>query len=191
MIKILLLAILVSVEFSASSQLEFSKKRELDHFDDVDRFGALNLNQNKFWENIVNSKKSKRESRHFLKDISPSNQFLRETKLCESRISFKRPQRLKNVNNKWRTIINHSNYTQFVRFEDCLSRNFPCTYNIYPRPVRSFCEQNYHQISLYAMDDEENCLIMDKFMIPSSCDCMIEKEDFFQGVSKDLLDKRP
>lgn len=116
-----------------------------------------------------------------------SNQFLMETKLCDSIISFKKPQKLRNVNKKWRTIVNHGNYTQFVRFEECSSLNFPCTFNIYPQPVRSFCQQNHHKISLWSMDVEANCLIMDKFFVPSNCDCMIEKEDFFRGVSKDLL----
>lgn len=116
-----------------------------------------------------------------------NQQFLVETKLCDSKISFKQPQKLRNIKNKWRTIINHGNYSQFVRFEECSSLNFPCTYNIYPQQVRSFCQQNYLKIDLWAMDDAANCLVMEKFHIPSSCDCMIEKEDFFKGVSKDLL----
>jgi hypothetical protein len=118
---------------------------------------------------------------------STSEQYLQETKLCDSSISFKRPQKLRNANNKWRTIVNHANYTQYVRFEVCSSLNFPCTYNIYPQPVRSFCQQSDMKLSLWAFDTEANCLIMDKFLIPSTCDCIIEKEDFFRGISKNLL----
>lgn len=130
------------------------------------------------------------ESRQKRSSEINSNQFLMETKLCDSKISFKKPIKMKNVNNEWRTIVNHGNYSQFVRIEVCSSLNFPCTYNIYPQPVRSFCKQNYHKISLWSMDVEANCLVMDKFFVPSTCDCLIEKEDFFKGVSKDLL-KRP
>lgn len=118
---------------------------------------------------------------------SISDQYLKETKLCDSIISFKRPQKLKNVNNRWRTIVNHENYTQFVRFEECSSLNFPCTYNIYPQPVRSFCQQSNMKLSLWAFDAETNCLIMDKFLVPSTCECSIEKEDFFKGISENLL----
>lgn len=121
------------------------------------------------------------------KRSTSDDQYLKETKLCDSTISFKRPQKLRNINNKWRTIVNHSNYTQYVRFEECSSLNFPCTYNIYPQPVRSFCEQTNMRLSLWAFDETTDCLIMDKFLIPSTCDCVIEKEDFFKGVSKNLL----
>ena len=141
------------------------------------------LNSLDLWKYSFAESRQKRASA----DLN-SNQYLMETKLCDSIISFKKPQKMRNVNNKWRTIVNHgSNYTQFVRFEECSSLNFPCTYNIYPQPVRSFCQQKFHKISLWSMDVEANCLIMDKFFVPSNCDCMIEKEDFFRGVSKDLL----
>lgn len=116
-----------------------------------------------------------------------SSPYLKEAKLCDSVISFKRPQKLRSVDQKWRTIVNHSNYTQFIRFEICSSLNFPCTYNIYPQAVRSFCQQSNSKLSLWAFDDESNSVIMDKFVIPSNCDCIIEKEDFFSGVSKNLL----
>lgn len=118
---------------------------------------------------------------------SMDNQYLTETKLCDSKISFRRPQRLKNINSKWQTIVNHANYTQFVRFEECLSENFPCTYNIYPKPIRSFCQQTTHVVTLLAFNSETNRLSMDKFNVPSSCDCLFIKEDFFSGVSKNLL----
>lgn len=134
----------------------------------------------KLWKYNFNTGRQKRA-------YETNQQFLQETKLCDSKISFKRPQKMKDINNKWRTIINHDNYTQFLRFEECSSLNFPCTYNIYPQSVRSFCQQKYSKISLWSLNDDTNCLVMDKFIVPSTCNCMIEKDDFFKGVSKDLL----
>jgi hypothetical protein len=121
---------------------------------------------------------------------SDTNQYLIETKLCESIISFKRPRLLKNTRNQWRTIVNHQNFTQFVRHEACSSVNFPCTFSVYPKAVRSFCQQSNMTLSLWALDEQRNCLVMDKFNVPTTCDCIIEKEDLFRGVKKDLL-RRP
>lgn len=110
-----------------------------------------------------------------------------ETKLCDSAIVFTRPQKLTNTNNKLLTIVNHRNYTQFVRFENCLEPSFPCTRNVYPFNVKSFCHQNYHKVKLLAFDEENNCLLEDYFVVPSTCDCMIDKSDLFQGVHKNIL----
>ncbi|KAG5676650.1 hypothetical protein PVAND_006469 [Polypedilum vanderplanki] len=120
---------------------------------------------------------------------SDTNQYLIETKLCNSVISFKRPRLLKNIKNEWRTIVNHDNVTQLIRREECLSVNFPCTYNIYPKAVRSFCQQSNSTLTLWTFDERRNCLVMDKFNVPTTCDCVIEKEDFFRGVKNDLLQR--
>lgn len=116
-----------------------------------------------------------------------SNSYLVETKLCDSKISFIRPQQLKNVDDKIRTIVNHQNYTQFVRMEICNAVNFPCTFDIYPRSVRSFCQQYYRTINFLAFDNQKRCLVTEKFNVPSSCACVIDKEDLLNGVKKDLL----
>lgn len=116
-----------------------------------------------------------------------SDSFLVETKLCESKISFSQPQRMKNTKNQVRTIVNHRNLTQLVRFERCSSENFPCTFSIYPNTIRSHCQQKYSLVNLVVLEDETNCLVMEKFLVPSSCDCMIEKGDFVKGVKEDLL----
>jgi hypothetical protein len=115
--------------------------------------------------------------------------YLIETKLCESKIVFTRPQKLKNVDNKLMTIVNHRNYTQFVRFENCLEPSFPCTRDIYPFDIKSFCHQNFHKVKLLAFDQERNCLLEDYFVVPSTCDCMIDKNDLFKGVYKNLLNE--
>ena len=116
-----------------------------------------------------------------------SDAYLVETKLCKSNIVFHQPQKLKNINGELRTIVNHKNYTQIVRMETCEAENFPCTFNIYPKSVRSFCNQNYDTIQLVALDDRKNCLVTERFEVPSSCACAINKEDFMKGVSRDLL----
>lgn len=122
------------------------------------------------------------------RSVNPnSDDFLIETKLCDSKISFARPQKLTNTQGKFRTIVNHQNYTQFVRTETCNSENFPCTFNVYPQSVRSFCHQDYKILKLLALDDRNNCLVTEKFVIPSSCACVIDKEGLLKGVKKDLL----
>jgi Spaetzle len=113
--------------------------------------------------------------------------FIAEAKLCESSISFKRPQKLRNTNNQLRTIVNHQNYTQIVRFETCGAENFPCTFEIYPNTARSFCNQTFSTVQLTAFDERRNCLTDERFSVPSGCDCMIDKADFLKGVKKDLL----
>lgn len=113
--------------------------------------------------------------------------FLVEAKLCQSECSIKRPQKLKNVNNEMRTIVNHENYTQAVTFEICSTENFPCTFNVFPNSVRSFCQQKYTIHKLLAFDEVKKCVVNDKFLIPSSCDCMIDQEDLLKDVKKNNL----
>lgn len=115
--------------------------------------------------------------------------FLVETKLCESKINLMRPQKLKNTDGKLRTIVNHSNYTQFVRFETCSSENFPCTFNVYPKSVKSFCQQKQSSVKLLAFDEDRNRLVTEKFPIPMTCDCLIDKGDFLKGVNRDLIEE--
>lgn len=170
--KIILLSIFVS--FSVSE-----KVIEKDPDYPLERLNKLDL-----WKYNFASGRQKRSSAD---DQRLGDDYLREVKLCDSAISFRRPQKLRNVNDKWRTIVNHANFTQFVRFEKCSSLNFPCTYEVYPQNVRSFCQQSHLKLALWAFDEEANCLIMDKFLIPSACECIIEKEDFFSGVSRNLL----
>jgi hypothetical protein len=132
-----------------------------------EKLNRLDFSKYKFTVSHIEGGKSKRST-----DVNKGS-FLVETKLCDSKVSFMRPQRLQNVKEEWRTIVNHKNLTQFVRREECLSENFPCTYNLYPNTVRSHCQQNYVTVSLWAFDIEQNCLVMDKFSVPSSCDCII------------------
>lgn len=124
-----------------------------------------------------------------LRNVKSSGTFFIEAKLCESKTSLLRPRKLKNAAGKLRTIVNHLNYTQVIRFETCSSENFPCTYNIFPRETQSFCQQNYSPYTLYALDESRGCVVTEQFQIPSSCDCVIEKKDLLRGVTRDLLRK--
>lgn len=121
--------------------------------------------------------------------LKDANQYLIETKLCDSKISFYQPRRLTSMDGMPKTIVNHSNFTQLIRAEECTSANFPCTWDLYPKSVKSFCHQTYIKLNLWTFDDANNCLVMDKFKVPSSCDCIIEKEDFLKGVNQDLLQR--
>ncbi|CRL01507.1 CLUMA_CG014486, isoform A [Clunio marinus] len=123
---------------------------------------------NLLWPNLSKEKRSM-ELQH--------NSIFTERKLCESQSAFIRPQKLKNVNEEMKLIVNHQNFTQIVRFETCSSENFPCTYNIYPKSVKSHCRQNYSIIQLLAYDENQNCLKIDQFKIPSSCECIISNEN--------------
>lgn len=107
--------------------------------------------------------------------------FLVEEKLCKSVCRNVRLQKMRNVNDEMRTIVNHRNYTQNVMMETCSTENFPCTFNIYPKSVKSFCQQKYSVRKLLAFDEVNRCVVRDKFLIPSSCDCLIDKEDWIAG----------
>jgi hypothetical protein len=146
-----------------------------------EKLNSLNLWQYKF-DDEPKVAKSKRSL-----NFNSNSDFLVEAKLCDSKISFVRPQKLKNVNEQFRTIVNHANYTQHVRMEICTSENFPCTFNIYPKSVKSFCLQRTSTIRLLAFDEQRNCLVTEKFPIPTSCECQIDKSDLLNGVPKDLL----
>lgn len=119
---------------------------------------------------------------HKIKRSSDRSEFLTEKKLCDSRTSFIRPQKLKNTNGQFRTIVNHFNYTQIVKYETCSSENFPCTFNVFPQTVKSFCEQKYSPLKLLAFDEVQSCIVTEKFPIPSSCDCKIDQEDLLRNV---------
>lgn len=140
------------------------------------------LNTLELWRFNIDSRTDLRVKRSV--DRTP---FLSEKKLCESQISFMRPQKLKNVNGQFRTIVNHLNYTQIVKFESCSSENFPCTFNVFPQSVQSFCQQKYSSLKLLAFDEGENCIVTEKFLIPTSCDCLIDSVETLKGVRKDLL----
>jgi len=119
------------------------------------------------------------------RSIEPT--YLKEAKLCGSQISTVRPQKMQNDKGDWVTIVNHGNYTQLVRMELCTSVNFPCTFNLYPPNVKSFCQQKQTHVSLLALDKKLNCLVWNKFPIPSACDCMIDRSDLLKSVKNDLL----
>lgn len=163
---------------SGSEESEEVEKCESKFCEEDPNYPEKILNSLQLWKYKFNLE-PKREKRSLTPDL---DSYLIETKLCDSKISFNRPQKLKNINQKLRTIVNHKNYTQFVRMEVCSSVNFPCTFNIYPSSVRSFCHQNYKTVELLAFDERKNCLVAEKFSVPSACACVIDKEDLLKGV---------
>lgn len=180
-------AILLAFIFVLVSAYDFEDNKCESKFCEEDpNYPEQLLDSLKLWELDLNSQ-TEHQSRK--RSISPttSDSFLIETKLCDSSISFKRPQKLKNIDNKLRTIVNHRNYTQLVRFEICSSQNFPCTYNVYPKTVASYCQSVLRLVPLLAYDEDEHNVVNEKFLIPSSCDCMIDKGDLFRGVHNDIL----
>ena len=146
------------------------------------------LNSLELWKYKFPDQNYDNQKRH-KRDEQDANEFLVETKLCESAIKFIRPKMLRNAQNILKVVVNHANFTQFMRIEECVSDNFPCTWNVYPNTVESYCRQNYMKINLWSLNDQNNSLIMENFYVPSSCDCIIKKENFLQGIRKSLLER--
>ena len=91
--------------------------------------------------------------------------FIKEENICESKVSFVRPQKLKSVSNQLKTVVNHHNYTQTIKFVTCSSLNFPCTFNYFyfPNTVRSFCRQKYAPIKLLAYHEQQNSIVTEEY----------------------------
>lgn len=178
--------ILFAFIFVFVSAYDFEDNKCESKFCEEDRnYPEQLLDSLKLWEYDLNPQPEQRSRKR--SPTTTSDSFLIETKLCDSSISFKRPQKLKNIDNKLRTIVNHRNYTQLVRFEICSSQNFPCTFNVYPKTVTSYCQSVLRLVPLLAYDEDEHHVLTEKFLIPSSCDCMIDKGDLFRDVHKALL----
>lgn len=141
---------------------------------------SLNLWQYEFPEHRL-----KRMRRSFPNQVRKP--FMVEKTLCDSKASYLRPQKLKNDRNVTRTIVNHRNYTQVIRFESCSSENFPCTFEDMPKFIASHCEQRYAPMQLLALDETRNLIVTEKFLIPSSCDCLIAQGDLLKGGKPDQL----
>lgn len=146
------------------------------------------LNSLELWRYKFPNQNVHEQVRH-KRDEHDANEFLVETKLCESKIKFIRPKMLRNAQNKLKVVVNHANFTQFMRIEECISDNFPCTWDTYPNTVESYCHQNYMKINLWSLNDQNNSLVMENFYVPSSCDCIIMKNQFLQGIRKSLLER--
>lgn len=181
-LKFLIFLLLLSGSALAGKICEDSYCEEYPDYP-LELLDSLELWKYKFPEQKIDEQK-----RH-KRDEKDANEFLVETKLCESRIKFVKPQILNNAQNRSKVVINHANFTQFVRIEECISTNFPCTWDVYPNTVESYCRQNYITIGLWSLNDRNNSLVKEKFYVPSSCDCIINKENFLQGVRKSLLER--
>lgn len=94
--------------------------------------------------------------------------------ICPSEVLYARPQRAKNVNGKWRVIVqNISYYTQTQRMETCLFHGASCR-KLAPC-YRSQCVQKYvnHRMLSFDPCDSSKGLFIDIYKLPSACSCYI------------------
>ncbi|XP_055389809.1 protein spaetzle-like [Condylostylus longicornis] len=97
-----------------------------------------------------------------------------EETLCQSveRLIF--PQAGMTKDNNWSFIINHENYTQGIRIEECLKPGKPCLMaENFPNGYRTECKQKYIYRQLLSMN-EHGIIKKDQFQLPSCCKCYIK-----------------
>lgn len=128
------------------------------------------------------------EEKHIEKRSIDTDFSIVEEKLCRTRQRLVRPQRLATISNRRMTIVNHKNYTQAVMIEECSNENDPCTFESYPRSLRSVCRQLYTEVDFVTLDDNHKEIVTEKFYLPSSCSCQVARRDFLKGVNEDLLE---
>lgn len=132
----------------------------------------------KLLENYL--RREKKYHQFFREDMLPPQNFSRRLDdgyirlpLCEyqERIIF--PQAAKTKDNEWSIIVNHANYIQGVRVEECLKPNEPCcmTSN-FPSAMQHQCRQRYTYRQLVSVDSFGN-VAKELFRLPSCCMCTI------------------
>nr|XP_045615537.1 neurotrophin 1-like [Procambarus clarkii] len=101
-----------------------------------------------------------------------------ETYICSSKTSYVRPLRARNVDGKWRIIVNNiqvhnGNLTQTTRIEECLSPGKTCPK--VPECYMSKCLQKsiYHRFLVYDQYDNYFPFAIETFKLPSSCACRL------------------
>ncbi|CAG0899942.1 unnamed protein product [Darwinula stevensoni] len=102
-----------------------------------------------------------------------------ETYLCPSDVLFVRPKRARNVEGKWKIVVNleegYHSFTQTVRTEKCLEtvRGKYCP--LVPECYESKCIQKsiYHRFLTYDPYDEYFPFALDIFQLPGSCSCYV------------------
>jgi len=123
-----------------------------------------------------------------------------EEQLCYGIPKIIRPQKAKNLDDKWQWIVNIDNYTQTVEIEECHNFNEyedtvtsndtvqfeeqttfdefgSCLYSGSEgnNPDLTVCRQLYTEHKLLALSDEGQ-LIVDSFKLPSACACFVRKD---------------
>jgi len=126
-----------------------------------------------------------------------------EEQLCYGIPKIIYPRKAKNLDEKWRYVVNIDNYTQSVEIEECHNFNdydedLPtesdsvqfgekkeptdfgvCLYSGAQgnNPDLTVCRQIYTEHKLLALDPEKGQLLVDSFKLPSACACFV-REDF-------------
>jgi len=132
-----------------------------------------------------------------------------EEQLCYGIPKIIFPRKAKNLDEKWRYVVNIDNYTQSVEIEECHDFNYydeePVAQNgsvqfgekteqenfgvcLYSgaegnNPDLTTCKQIYTEHKLLALS-EEGQLLVDSFKLPSACACFVREEfilEFRQG----------
>lgn len=132
-----------------------------------------------------------------------------EEQLCYGIPKIIYPRKAKNLDEKWRYVVNIDNYTQSVEIEEC--HNFDeyeedakngsvqfgekkeptdfgvCLYSGAEgnNPDLTVCRQIYTEHKLLALDPEEGQLLVDSFKLPSACACFV-REDFILEFRSDM-----
>ncbi|XP_067128966.1 neurotrophin 1-like [Centruroides vittatus] len=97
-----------------------------------------------------------------------------ETYLCPSTTLYARPLRAKDVDGKWKIIVNVEKYYQTTRIESCMKANDPCP--LVPTCYSSSCVQKsiYHRFVIYdPYDYYGNPFRIDIFRLDASCSCYV------------------
>jgi len=125
-----------------------------------------------------------------------------EEQLCYGIPKIIYPRKAKNLDEKWRYVVNIDNYTQSVEIEECHNFNDyeeltvengtvtfgekeeptdfgVCLYSGAQgnNPDLTICRQIFTEHKLLALDPEEGQLLVDSFKLPSACACFV-REDF-------------
>jgi len=107
-----------------------------------------------------------------------------EDQLCSGRQHVIFPRKAKNMDNKWRFVVNIDNFTQSIEVEECddsfvfnagSSKEFGvCLYSGSEgnNPALTSCRQIYTEHKLLALTEAGN-LEVDRFRLPSACACFV------------------
>jgi len=133
-----------------------------------------------------------------------------EEQLCYGIPKIIYPRQAKNLDDKWRYVVNIDNYTQSVEIEECHNyddyEDLPVEENnsvqfgenkepidfgvcLYSgsggnNPDLTVCKQIYTEHKLLALSDEGQ-LLVDSFKLPSACACFV-REDFILEFRRDM-----
>ncbi|KAG0711728.1 Neurotrophin 1 [Chionoecetes opilio] len=94
--------------------------------------------------------------------------------ICPSDVAYARPRRARNVEGKWRVIVNDVHYyTQTARLETCLFPQSAC--RALAPCFKSKCTQKYvyHRLLSFDPCDPYKGLFIDIYKLPSACSCHI------------------